>query len=94
MTYAVTIEYRSDPEAIAQHRPAHREYLRGLVAANKLAISGPFADDSGALIVYNADSEAEVEQLIHGDPFCRARVFERWAVRPWKIVMANSGLMP
>ena len=50
--------------------------------------------DSGALIVYNADSEAEVEQLIHGDPFCRARVFERWAVRPWKIVMANSGLMP
>ena len=94
MTYAVTIEYRSDPEAIARNRPAHREYLRGLVAANKRAISGPFADDSGALIVYNAESEAEVEQLIHGDPFCRSGVFQRWTVRPWRIVMHNLTSMP
>ncbi|MFM2125608.1 MAG: hypothetical protein RL328_2059 [Acidobacteriota bacterium] len=92
MTYAVTIEYRSDPEAIAQNRPDHREYLRGLVAANKLVISGPFADDSGALIVYNADDEAEVERLIHADPFCRAGVFQTWVIRPWKIVMASPGL--
>ena len=30
------------------------------MAANKLAISGPFADDSGALIVYNADWDVSV----------------------------------
>ena len=92
MTYAVTIEYAPDQAAIAQHRPAHREYLRGLVAANNLAISGPFADDSGALIVYNADDEAEVQRLIQLDPFCMAGVFRRWVVRPWKIVMANPAL--
>ena len=94
MTYTVTIEYGHDGAKIQANRPAHREYLRGLVAANKLVISGPFTDDSGALIVYNADDESEVEGIIKADPFYACGVFQTWVIRPWKIVMANPQLMP
>ena len=34
MTYAVTIEYGPDKAKIDEHRPAHREYLRSLIAAD------------------------------------------------------------
>ena len=94
MTYAVTIEYGPDKAKIDENRPAHREYLRGLIAANKLAIAGPFTDNSGGFIVYNVDEESEVEGIIKADPFYACGVFQTWVIRPWKIVMANPALMP
>ena len=94
MTFAATIAYGSDLSKIAEFRPQHREYLRELIGKDKLVISGPFADDTGGLLVYNAEDEAEVEALIKADPFCQYGVFQTWTIRPWKIVMANHALIP
>jgi uncharacterized protein YciI len=94
MVFAAIIDYGPDASKITEFRPQHREYLRGLVAENKLVISGPFADDTGGLLVYNADSEAEVDALIQADPFHKCGVFQTWKIRPWKIVMANRELLP
>jgi len=94
MTFAATIEYAPDQAKIAEFRPQHREYLRLLLGQNKLAISGPFADDSGGLLVYNAEDVSEVESLIKADPFCTYGVFQTWTIRPWKIVMVNRALLP
>jgi uncharacterized protein YciI len=94
MKYAAVIDYIQDAETVCEHRPRHREYLQSLLAAGKLVGAGPFLDDFGALIVYEAESPAAAEELIRADPFHAAGVFVRWTVRPWKMVFANPQLMP
>lgn len=85
MKYATIFEY-GNQELIAEVRPAHREYLGKLKEAGKLAASGPFTDDSGALIIYEADSEEEALELIENDPFRKAGVFKSFTIKPWNQV--------
>jgi len=94
MKFAAIIEYVQDRDKIQQVRPAHREYLRSLLAQGKLAASGPFTDDSGALIIYEAATKEDAEQILRGDPFCQNGIFVRWQLRPWNPVMANRELFP
>ena len=85
---------KSNPALAAAHRPAHRAYLTSLLEAGKLVCAGPFTDDTGALIVYEAESAAAAEDLIRGDPFHAAGVFSRWTLKPWKAVFAAPQLLP
>ena len=94
MKWAAVIEYIQDTAKIGEHRPAHRAYLNSLHEAGKLVCSGPFLDDFGALIVYEADTREGAEACIVGDPFHANGVFVRWTVRPWKMVFSNPRLMP
>lgn len=94
MKFAAVIEYIQDKNKIAEIRPVHREYLRSLLEAGRLAAAGPFTDDSGALIVYEADSVEAAEALIQGDPFHQNGVFLSYEIRPWKAVLAKLELFP
>ena len=93
MKYAAVIEYLQDKAKIAEVRPVHRQYLAGLRDSGRLAISGPFTDDSGALIVYEAASAEEAEQILQGDPFYQHGIFLRYQLRPWNVVMVNRDLL-
>ena len=75
MKFAALIEYIPDKEKIGTIRPAHRAYLTKLLGEGKLAISGPFTDDYGAMIVYEAASAEEALTLLQGDPFHAGGVF-------------------
>ena len=94
MKFAAIIEYTQDRAKIAQHRPAHRQYLAQLRERGQLAASGPFTDDSGALIVYEADSAAAAEDLLQGDPFNLNGIFLTYQMRPWNPVLVNRDLFP
>ena len=94
MKWAAVISYLQDPAVVGTHRPNHRAYLTSLLEAGKLVAAGPFTDDSGALIVYEAEDRAGAEELIRNDPFHAAGVFLKWDVRPWKTVFANPQLLP
>lgn len=83
--FATVIRY-GNADRIADVRPRHREYLSALKEQGKLFASGPFEDDSGALIVYEADSAADAEELIANDPFREAGVFQSWEMKPWRQV--------
>ncbi|MDI3339723.1 MAG: YciI family protein [Sphaerobacter sp.] len=85
MKYAAVIRY-GNREQIAQIRPIHREYLAGLKEQGKLWASGPFTDDSGALIIYEADSLEEAHRLLTEDPFHRAGVFASYELKEWNQV--------
>ncbi len=87
MKYAAIIEYLPDAEKVQSIRPTHREYLAALKEQGKLAMSGPFTDGSGALIVYEADSAEQAEGLLQNDPFNRAGIFIAWVIREWNQVM-------
>jgi uncharacterized protein YciI len=94
MKYAAVIEYLQDPARIQSLRPVHRQYLATLRERGQLAVSGPFTDDSGALIVYEAGSPEEAEKLLQGDPFHQNGIFVRYVLRPWNPVIANRELFP
>jgi uncharacterized protein len=87
MKYAAIIEYITDAEKVQSVRPTHREYLHSLKAQGRLAASGPFTDGSGALIIYEADSPEQAEDLLRNDPFHQAGVFVSWSIRPWNQVI-------
>ena len=92
--YAAIIQYPNEPEKIASIRPTHRVYLSSLQAAGKLPVSGPFTDDSGTLIVYQADSPEAAEALLQADPFAQAGVFVKYQIRPWNVVLGNESMYP
>jgi uncharacterized protein YciI len=94
MKYAAVIEYTPDKAKIEQVRPTHRKYLTSLLQQGKLAAAGPFTDDSGALIVYEADTPEQAEALLKADPFHAGGVFVRWTLRPWKAVFGKRDLFP
>jgi len=94
MKFAAIIEYTQDKARIAAVRPVHRQYLASLRERGQLAASGPFTDDSGALIIYEAPSREAAEALLQGDPFHKGGIFLEYALRPWNPVIANRELFP
>ena len=94
MKFAANIEYIQDKIKIGEIRPIHRQYLASLKDSGKLAASGPFLDDSGALIVYEAATKEEAEAILQGDPFHQHGIFVRWTIRPWNPVICNRELFP
>lgn len=88
MPYAtVTYTYQASPEAMAEIRASHREFLQ---SHDGLRLSGPFGSGEGALLIFEADA-GELETWLDDDPFWQAgfiseRVVEEWlpATGPWK----------
>lgn len=84
-----------DPEKVNEVRPVHRDYLRSLLESGKLYATGPFMDNTGALLVYEAEDEDAARALLAADPYSKAGVVEVVLVKEWKIVMegtAGSGV--
>ena len=79
MKWAAVIEYIADPSKVAEVRPHHRVYLTGLLEAGKLVCAGPFLDDFGALIVYEAFSH---HLMRHGAEAFSQR-FGTECLQPW-----------
>ncbi|SRR6266849_5415881 len=92
MKFAAIIEYSQDKSKIAEIRPLHRQYLAGLRERGQLAVSGPFTDDSGALIIYEAASCEDAEKFLQGDPFHKNGIFLKYQIRPWNPVIGNLDL--
>ena len=94
MKFAAIIEYTTDLAKTEAVRPQHRQYLAALKERGQLAVSGPFTDGPGALIVYEAATREEAEALLRGDPFHANGIFVTWQVRAWNPVFANRDLFP
>src|SRR5262245_11503992 len=75
MKFAAIIEYSQDKAKVAAVRPVHRQYLLGLRDKGQIAATGPFTDESGALIIYEAATREEAESLLQGDPFHAQGIF-------------------
>jgi uncharacterized protein len=71
------------------HRTEHRAYLHQLVDEGKLLMAGPFVDESGGLIVFEAVDEAEVAGMMDQDPFSINDVFATVDIKPWTLVAGS-----
>ena len=89
--FAVILTFGDEATRLAV-RPRHREYLQRLLAAGKLHESGPWADDSGALIVYEAADEAEARALLAADPYSQTDgIIANARLKEWNRVYAADG---
>ncbi|MFQ5585553.1 MAG: YciI family protein [Thermodesulfobacteriota bacterium] len=81
--------WRDGPEGKEKrrlYREGHIERLEKLEREGRLVLAGPFADGSGSLIVFEADSAEDATAFAAGDPYVREGVFESHEVRPFKQV--------
>lgn len=82
---ALELAFDDDPRRLAA-RPAHRDRLAALHAAGTLAMAGPWADDSGALLVFRAD-RSEVDKIMAADPYYTTPGVTVAALREWRIIV-------
>jgi uncharacterized protein len=89
----ICIELRFDdnPARLAA-RPQHRRRLDELHAQGDLLLAGPWADDSGALLIFNADI-ARVRDVIQDDPYYTTPGVTVLGIRDWTPI-AGSALIP
>ena len=66
--YAVLTTY-DDREIRDRVRPSHREFLQRQLERGALVSGGPFVDDSGALVVYEAESPEALQAILDQDPY-------------------------
>ena len=92
--YAVTYRYADSPEVIAEHRPVHREYIATLLGEGGLIASGRTegGDTPSALLLFEADSVADVEKLLDPDPFWTLGVIEKREIVEWAVSSGSLGL--
>jgi uncharacterized protein YciI len=84
--FVLQLSFKNDARRL-EVRPAHREYLRGLLDEGKLVTAGPFADDKGALLVYDVADEAALRDIMAADPYTVADVYDIEQLREWTPIL-------
>jgi uncharacterized protein YciI len=72
---------RNEPEKIREVVPAHIRYWK--TADLKSYSGGPFADRSGGLISFAAQSLEEATEIILQDPFLQENLIEQKWIKEW-----------
>ncbi|UFJ40902.1 YciI family protein [Brevibacillus humidisoli] len=83
MAYYAAILHMLDPEKNKEVLPRHIAYLDKLDQQGKVFGRGPFADGSGGLVIYIADTYEEAWQMANHDPHVVEKV-RRLELKEWK----------
>ncbi|MDQ2683699.1 MAG: YciI family protein [Chloroflexota bacterium] len=87
--FAVSITF-GDAAKRDEVRPTHREFLKAQFDAGRLVESGPYVDDTGALLIYEAETEADVQAILERDPYWRAgSVVASVQIKEWNRVFSR-----
>jgi uncharacterized protein len=89
--FVVELTFDKDEERRLALRPAHREMLRALHEKGALVMAGPFADDTGALLIFRTESRDELMRLLDADPYTHEDVLTRTSIREWAPIVGLSG---
>ena len=91
-TYAVIFTFV--PNAMEERKPyreAHLKHFYELRDADRIIMSGPWADEyDGGLIVFRAESQMEVEKIIQEDPYYQANLWREIHIREWNVVLSSQ----
>ncbi len=68
------------------YREAHLQRLTQWAQRGKIILAGPLTDQTGSLIVVEADSLEEVQAFANEDPYMLHGVFQEMTVHPFKQV--------
>lgn len=76
------------------HRPAHLANLEPLVRQGRVVLAGPLTDQTGSLIIIEANSLEEARAFADSDPYTVHGVFERVEVHPFMQVFPSTDGAP
>jgi uncharacterized protein YciI len=91
--YVNYAKYVSDHARIERVRPVHRAYAKSIREKGVQIMAGPFADDSGALLIYRTHSKEEAMALILDDPYYAEGVYEATTLSEWRLFGLNTDLV-
>jgi len=86
MLFVVELAFGTNPDRLAL-RPAHRQMLQELHKKKKVLMAGPWADDSGALLLFDAETKDHVKTLMDEDPYYKAPGVTIKTIRAWTPVI-------
>ena len=69
-------KYTKPLEEVDSHRTAHIDYIKNLIAANKILAAGRQTPAIGAVIIANNISLDEFKNILKEDPYCKVDVAE------------------
>jgi uncharacterized protein len=81
MKIAYSYWMKGDADRLRRVALEHAAYWRELGLPGYMG--GPFADRSGGLITFDADSFAQAEGIIAADPFVQEELLESSVVKQW-----------
>lgn len=65
------------------HRPAHLARLQSWAEQGKIILAGPLTDQTGSLIVVEAESFEEVQAFAQEDPYRIHGIFQEVTIHPF-----------
>ena len=65
------------------YRQAHLDGLKAQKESGVLVTLGPTKDNTQVFGIYEADSEAVVEQLVQGDPYWKNQIWTDYTIKEW-----------
>jgi uncharacterized protein YciI len=82
------------PDAAVEGQPdwdGHAACMIRLAKAGALLFSGPFGDREGALLIFRAESEAQVMAWVAEDPWTGNGVLETERIAAWDVRIGAVG---
>lgn len=64
----------------------HVQYMASFIESRKLVIGGPFLDNTGGMMVMQADTQEEAERIANADPTVVNKLL-KVTVKPWMAAM-------
>lgn len=85
MKYFVALLHIADEKKNLSVRPRHLIFLREQEAQGRIFARGPFADGTGGLVIYQAQSLDEARKLAGSDPYVTEGA-RRLELHEWEMV--------
>lgn len=95
--FAVRYTYSEDADALDEHRPSHRAFLRDLADEGVVLLSGPMArkadGPAAALLLLVGEAEEPLLELLREDPFQQLGLVEHVTIDRWDPVLGADWLL-
>jgi uncharacterized protein YciI len=91
MYFALIYDYVDNViEKRAPFRENHLSLVKVYQDQGKMLLAGAYTDPlDGALLIFKANSAAEVEQFTIEDPYVQNSLVSRWRIREWNVVAGS-----
>lgn len=83
------VEIRYVQEKLADVRPRHRDFIRDLADRGQVALAGPLGDDSGGVVLVQADDLDALHRVIDTDPYWVEGVAAERIVREYRPLLGS-----
>ncbi len=85
-TFVKIEEGKVDKSTFDQYVPAHQAYVKDLIAKGHKAKTGYWAQFGGGMLIFEAASMAEAEEIVAADPLVKNGCVH-YKLYEWKIVV-------